>query len=402
MSAIRTRLHRVEAHWHWILVPVVLLVLFLVGYWPRHAARQKLATQASTAEQSVPRVKVVPAVAAEGGRSLVLPGTLAAERQALVNARATGYVRRWLVDIGDRVRAGDVLAELETPELDQQLAQARSALRQKKAAFAQAIANLDYAKVTATREDALLAESLSSKQTNDQAHSQVKVWEANVAAARADIAAAQATVGQLVQLVSFGRVVAPFDGRITQRNIDVGTLVNAGGAPAAANAQPLFRIEANDPIRVFVQVPQAFALSVKDGQTASVSVRQVPGRAFEGRVTRTAGTIDPTSRTLRVEIDVPNPKGELLPGMFADVTIEVAVAHRVVRVPSSAVITDARGVHVATVDASGRVHLVAVVRGLDNGNEIDVIEGLNGGEKVIATPGGDVAEGMRVEAVTNP
>jgi RND family efflux transporter MFP subunit len=147
-------------------------------------------------------------------------------------------------------------------------------------------------------------------------------------------------------------------------------------------------------------VPQAFALSVKEGESASVSVRQLPGRVFDGHVTRTAGTLDPASRTLNSEIDVPNPTGELLAGMFAQVTIAVSVAHRVVRLPSSAVITDARGVHVATVDGHGLVHLVAVQRGLDNGREIELIEGLNGGEQVMVNPGGDVTDGTRVEAVT--
>jgi RND family efflux transporter MFP subunit len=160
-----------------------------------------------------------------------------------------------------------------------------------------------------------------------------------------------------------------------------------------------FRIEAIDPIRVFVQVPQAFAPSVKDGETADVSVRQIPGRVFEGHVTRTAGTLDPALRTLNVEIDIPNPKGDLLGGMYTEVAIVVAVAHRVVRVPSSAVITDARGVHVATVDDTGRVHLVPVVRGLDNGRDVDLVEGLVGGEQVIASPGGDMAEGAQVEPV---
>jgi RND family efflux transporter MFP subunit len=220
--------------------------------------------------------------------------------------------------------------------------------------------------------------------------------EANVHAGEANVAAARASVRQLGQLVSFGHVVAPFDGRITQRTIDIGSLVIAGGA---AGSLPLFRIEAIDPIRVFVQVPQAFAASVKDAEAASVSVRQIPGRVFEGRVARTAGTLDPALRTLDVEIDMPNPEGELLGGMYAEVTIAVAVAHRVVRVPSSAVITDARGVHVATVDGTGRVHLVEVVRGLDNGREIELVEGLVGGEQVIASPGGDVVDGARVEPV---
>ena len=315
----------------------------------------------------------------------------------MVNARATGYVRRWRVDIGDRVHVGDVLAELDTPEsFDQALQQARATLKQQDAALEQAIANRDFAKVTASRQDVLVGQGLVARQDADQADAQFKVGEANVHAGDANVAAAEASVRQLGQLVSFGHVVAPFDGRITQRTIDVGSLVIAGGA---AGSLPLFRIEAIDPIRVFVQVPQAFALSVKDAEAASVSIRQIPGRAFEGRVTRTAGTLDPALRTLNVEIDIPNPKGELLGGMYAQVAIEVAVAHRVVRVPSSAVISDARGVHVATVDVAGRVHLVEVARGLDNGRDVDLIDGLVGGEQVIASPGGDVADGVQVDPV---
>ncbi len=381
------------ARWMAALAAPVLVLLFFAGYWPGHVARTKLAIAASPAAGKLPRVVVARAVAADGGRTLTLPGSLVADRQAPVNARATGYVARWRFDIGDHVRAGDVLAELDTPELLQQLAQARAAVRQKEGALEQAVANRDFAQITAQREDALLAASLSSKQSNDQAHAQEKVWDANVHAADADVAAAQASVRQLAQLVSFGRVVAPFDGRVTQRNIDVGSLVTAGAG------QPMFRLEAIDPLRAFVQVPQAFALSVKNGQRASVVVRQLPGRTFEGEVTRTAGTLDPALRTLTVQVDVPNPKGELLGGMFAQVTLAVAVAHRVVRVPSSAVITDATGVHVATVDGAGVLHLATVQRGQDMGREIEIVEGLSGGEQVVVTPASDVTDGMRVEAV---
>jgi RND family efflux transporter MFP subunit len=383
-------------------MPVALVLLLFAGWWPRHAARSRLVAASSAAHESLPRVKVATAVAADGGRSLTLPGSVMADQQAAVNARATGYVRRWLVDIGDRVHRGDVLAELETPELDQQLAQSRAALEQKHAALEQAEANLAYARATAGRQDALLAQALASQQDDDQARAQRDIWVANVHAAESDIAAAQANVRQLQQLVSFGHVLAPFDGRITRRNIDVGSLVNAGGSPSASSGQPMFRIESTDPLRVFIEVPQRFALSVKPGEPASVSVRQLPGRAFEGKVTRTAGTLDPASRTLHVEVDVSNPSGELLAGMYAYVTIAVALAHRVVRVPSSAVITDASGVHVATVDGSGQVHRVVVQRGLDNGRDIDLVEGLVGGEQVLVNPGGDVTDGMRVEAVLGP
>ena len=404
MSAISRPFHRIGARWgHWpmaTLGAVVLAALFVAGYWPRHAAQKRLLAASNAAQNNLARVKVVSAVAVDGGRSLTLPGNLVPNHQALINARATGYVGSWRVDIGDRVHAGDVLAQLETPELDQQLAQARAALRQKEGALEQAMANRDYAVVTALRDDSLLAQALSSRQNNDQTHAQVKVWEANVHAAQADVEAARANVRTLGQLVSFGQVVAPFDGRITQRNIDVGSLVTAGGAAGSSGGPPMFRIESTDPMRAFVQVPQAFALSVKEGETGSISVRQLPGRVFEGHVTRTAGTLDPVLRSLNTEIDVSNPSGELLGGMFAEVSIAVAVSHRVVRVPSSAVITDARGVHVATVDVAGQVHLVAVQPGVDNGHEIELVEGLNGGEQIMVSPGGDVTDGMHVEAVT--
>ena len=406
MITISSPFHHVDWRWRrWMtatLVPLVLVALFFAGYWPRRSAQKRLLAESSAVVHDLPLVKVAAAVAAPGSRSLTLPGSLTAYREALVNARATGYVARLRVDIGDRVHAGDVLAELDTPELDQQLDQARAALKQKEAALQQAMANRDYARVTASRMDTLLAQKLVSKQDYDQANAQNHIWEANVRAAQADVAAAQANVRELVQLVSFGHVIAPFDGRITQRNIDVGSLVTAGAASGASSGQPMFRIEAVDPIRVFVQVPQPFALSVKEGEAASVFVRQLPGRVFDGHVTRTAGTIDPSARTLNVEIDLSNPTGALLSGMFAQVTIAVGLAHKVLRVPSSAVITDARGVHVATVAGKGEVRLVAVSRGLDNGREIELVDGLNGGEQVIVNPSGDVSDGMRVQAVRGP
>jgi membrane fusion protein (multidrug efflux system) len=392
MNAIASQLPRVSRlPYRWLFVPVSLVVLFVGGYWPRHTAQRKLDAASRAQERALPRVNVMTAVAVDAGRSLTLPGSFVADRQAVINARATGYVARLAVDIGDRVRAGDVLAELDTPELNQQLAQARSTLDQRQAALAQAIANRDYAQLSAQRQDALLP-GITTQQAVDQAHAQVKVDEANVGAARADVEAARANVRQLLQLVSFGRVLAPFAGRITQRNIDIGSLVVAGG-------QPLFQIEAIDPMRVFVKVPQPFVLSVKDGQAARVSIRQLPGRVFEGRVTRTAGTLEPASRTLNTEIEIPNPNGELLGGMFADVSIAVALQHRTFRVPASAVITDGQGVHVATVDPGGRVQLLAVQRGLDNGAEIELVDGLAGGEQVVVNPGAAVSGGMRVQAV---
>jgi membrane fusion protein (multidrug efflux system) len=339
----------------------------------------------------------VKAIAVGSGHALTLPAGLVPMQQTLVYARASGYVRRWLVDIGDRVKRGQLLLQLDTPEVDQQLAQARASLSQTVAALAQAQANRDYAHVTERRQADLVAKSLIAAQDYDQARTQAAVADANVRAAQASVAAQRANAGNLAQLVSFGRVYAPFDGTITRRLVDVGTLVNAG---SGSNAAALFEIAATDPMLAYVDVPQVFAPSVRAGADAKLTVKNFSGRVFAGRVTRTAGALDPTSRTLRTEVALPNRSGELLAGMFVQVSLDVAVSHLVVRVPASAIIADARGVHVALVDGSGKVHLVAVTPGLDNGSTVDVVAGLSGGEQVIATPPSDVADGMPVQAVS--
>ncbi|HEX9578419.1 MAG TPA: efflux RND transporter periplasmic adaptor subunit [Myxococcales bacterium] len=375
---------------------LLLAAAFLAGYLPRRMARAKLAAATPTAPAG-PRVAVVKAVAVDAGRLLTLPAGLAPNQKTLVYARANGYVNRWLVDIGDRVEKGQLLLQLDTPELDKQLAQARASLMQTVAALAQAQANREYAWITARREAELFAKQLISAQENDQARTQAAIWDANVSAARANVAAQRANVGQLQQLVSFGKVYAPYAGTITRRLVDVGTLVNAG---AGANAAALFEIVSTDPLQAFVDVPQVFAPSVRVGAEAKIAVRNFRDRVFTGHVTRTAGALDAASRTLRTEVDLPNPTGELLAGMYVDVSLDVAVSHQVIRVPSSAIISDARGIHVGVVDGSGKVHLVAVTPGLDNGSTIDVVAGLSGGEQVIAAPPSDVTDGMQVQAVS--
>ncbi len=381
----------------WIAAAVlVLAAAFFAGYLPRRLARAKLAAGTPTAAVA-PRVSVVKAVLVDPARQLQLPAALVADQQTLVYARASGYVSRWLVDIGDRVKKGQLLVQLDTPELDKQLTQAKASLSQTMAALAQAQANRDYAYITSKREAQLFAKSLISAQENDQALTQARVWDANVNAAKATVAAQRANVGQLEQLVSFGKVYAPYDGTITRRLVDVGTLVNAGAGTTAA---ALFEIASTDPMQAYVDVPQVYAPSVRVGAEAKVAVRNFRGRVFTGRITRTAGALDPASRTLRTEVDLPNPKGELLAGMYVDVSLDVAVTHQVIRVPSSAIIADARGVHVAVVDGSGKVKLVAVTTGLDNGNTIELVTGLSGGEQVISAPPSDVADGMQVQAVT--
>src|SRR6266850_5261805 len=235
----------------------VLIAAFMAGYLPRLQARTKL-DGVTKRNATLPRVAVTPAISEGPTRELRVPGNLVAVKQALIYARASGYVRRWHVDIGARVQAGDVLAELDTPELNQQLQQARASLSQKLAALKQAEASNEYLQVTAQRQNTLFKQQLIAQQAADQANSQASVGAATVRAAQADVAAQEANVRQLEQLVAYGRVVAPFTGTITQRLIDVGSLVNAG----AAQGGSLFQLQATDPLRVVIQVPQTYAPTV--------------------------------------------------------------------------------------------------------------------------------------------
>lgn len=374
------------------LAVAALIVAFLAGYLPRLNARAKLA-EVTPHNAALPSVAVTPAISEGLARKLRLPGNLVGDKQTMVYARASGYVRRWHVDIGAHVHSGNLLAELDTPELDQQLKQARASLSQKVAALEQAQANNEYLQVTARRLNELYQQDFVSRQDADQANAQAAVGAANVTAAKADVTAQQANVRELEQLVVYGRVVAPFAGTITQRFIDVGSLVNAGATQGGA----LFQLQATDPLRVFIQVPQTYAPSVRVGVDATIEVRQYTGRPFLGKVTRTAGALDPATRTLTTEIQVSNQAGQLSPGMYADVTLPVAVSHPVVRIPSSAVIYDASGVHVAVVDDRSRVHLVAVQPGRDNGTEVEIVDGLQGGERVVVSPPAGLTNGAQVQ-----
>jgi RND family efflux transporter MFP subunit len=373
----------------------VLFVAFVAGWLPRRLARVR-AAQTATMQQAPPRAIVVTASAEGTGRDLTLPGGLVAMQRTLIYARASGFVRKWYVDIGDRVRTGQLLAGLDTPDLDQQLAQARASLSQRQAVVDQAEATTLYAHLSAARQNDLAARNLVAQQDADQANTQAAVSDGAVASARADVRAQRDLVRQLEDLVSFARVTAPFDGTVTERLVEVGSLVNAGAGTAA---QALFEVEATDPLRVFIRVPQTFAPAAHAGEAVDVVVRQYPGRKFEGKVTRTAGALDPASRTLETQVVVPNASGALLPGMYCEVTIALDVSHRVVRVPASAIVFDAAGVRVAVVGDGGHVHMVTVQPGRNLGNEVEVVEGLDGGERVLSAPPADVTEGMRVQPV---
>jgi RND family efflux transporter MFP subunit len=376
-----------------VIAAAALAALFLAGYLPRHRAQKSLAASTAAATADAPHVDVIHPRVESNVRTLTLPGNLQAPEATAIYARATGYVRRWLVDIGDKVTQGQLLAEIDTPDLDQQLQQARETLGQSKAALEQAKANERYAAVTAQRYRELLAQHFVSQQDVDQTQAQAAVGAANVHAAQSAIAAQTANVRQLEELKAFARVTAPFAGTITERHIDRGALVT----PGSASGKPLYMIAISNPLDVIVKVPQPFASGIAVGAAVKVRVRQYPGRDFAGKITRFSGSLDAATRTLPVEAQVANDSGELFPGAYADVSFPAGLAHGIAVIPVSAVIVDAQGVRVAIVDGSSKAHFIPVQIGRDQGQEVEIVDGLTGKESVITAPSGNIVEGTLVK-----
>jgi membrane fusion protein (multidrug efflux system) len=373
-----------------IALAVVLLALAL-GYLPRRGKRLALRASAESSQKALPRVEVTTPKLGASDRALQLPGTIQPLQVTMLFARASGFVRAWHADIGDRVNAGQLLAEIETPELDQELMQGRAQLQQARASLTQAEANRTLAKANLGRARTLAPSGVVSRAELQLNEAQAQVGDANVTVANANVAAQRANIRRLEQLKAFSRVTAPFAGTITQRLVEVGALVTAG------NAQPLFRLAAMDPARVFVQVPQDVATSVRAGVAGNVSLREYPGKVFKGQVTRSAGALDEATRTMNTEIRVPNSEGELLPGMYAEVAITLPASHRVFELPATALLSDSRGQRVAVVDAQHKLHLVPVVVERDNGTSIDIASGLSGNESVVKIGSAAFEEGMPVD-----
>ncbi|HEY5227692.1 MAG TPA: efflux RND transporter periplasmic adaptor subunit, partial [Opitutaceae bacterium] len=290
-----------------------------------------------------------------------------------------GYIQKWNVDIGDRVKAGQVLAIIETPDLDQELNQGRASL-------AQAQANLEIARISADRWKDLGSQNAVAQQDVDQK-------SADFSAAKAAVAAAQANVDRLAQLKDFQQVTSPYDGVVTVRNAQVGALVNAGAGTE------LFHIAETDVLRVQARVPQTYVRSVKVGLRADIRVPEFPGRTFKGTVARFAGSLDSASRTLLVEVRLVNADGQLLPGMFGEVHFTFTAAQPAVILPSEAAIINAAGTQVATIDASNRIHLIPVKFGRDFGAHVEIIDGLQPGTRVVAKPSDAMTEGLEVSPV---
>lgn len=364
---------------------------FAVAFVPSRRGRAALLEAVHTERTALPRVEVVKPKEAAASRSLRLPATIRPLEETVIYSRANGFVADWKVDIGDKVKADQVLAELETPDLDQEILQAKAQLAEAEAAKKQAAANRDFAKSTLDRFGKLAAEGLATQQELDEKSAQAQVNLANVDVAEANVGTQKANLARLYKLKSFATVTAPFAGTITARTIDRGALVVAG------NSAPLFKIAATDPVRVFVDVPQDMAPSIKVGSPASISVREFPGRVFEGKIARSAGALDQTSRTLSTEIRVPNPDGTLLTGMYVEASLTLPTPHRTLELPATAVSTGAKGVRVQVVDASDTVRFVPVVLDRDLGATVHVASGLDGTERVLKLVSADLAEGSRVE-----
>jgi len=386
---------------------VLFLVLLLVGVVPRVRNQRELASAAQTVQTAAPEVYVIrPEPAA--GADLSLAATTQAIQDSIIYARTSGYLSKRHVDIGDKVEAGQLLAEIASPEIDQQLRQGEADLRQSEKNLDLQKANLDLARATMGRYEAADAEGAVAKQAVDQSVSAYRTAQAAVAAAEANVQSNRANVQRLQELTSWQRVLAPFSGAVIQRNVDVGALITAGSpvnntavAPSSVTggANGLFEVARIDSLRVFVNVPQAYAPNVTVGLPVLIAVRGQLGQPVMGKVTRTASAIDPGTRTLLTQVDIPNQAHRLLPGMFVYVTFKIAPSGTRWRVPATAVIFNAQGTRVAIVGVGNTLRFQEVVLGRDFGTSIDVQAGLQGHETIVKQPTVSLQEGQRVTPI---
>ncbi|CAN5296954.1 efflux RND transporter periplasmic adaptor subunit [soil metagenome] len=381
---------------------LVLVVLLVVTIIPRRSVTSELRAEA-TARDSAPAVQVTTVHRAAPGSELVLPGTIQALHESAIYARVTGYVKRWQADIGAVVRSGQLLAEIDAPELSQSAEQAQAQLTQTRAALGLARADLERWK-TLARDSAVTGQELDQKR-------------AASAAAEANTGAADANLRRLVQTRQYTRVTAPFAGVITARNVDIGSLITpAGGtsAPAGASgigggaaAGSLFRIAQTDTVRIYLTVPEAYATSIRPGLEAVVTAQGIPGRTFTGFVVRTSAALDATSRTLLTEVDIPNRDFALLPGMSAQASLHFPRTTPPLLLPASTLVIRSSGVQVMVFEPSpggegGTIHLRPVQVGRDYGGTVEVADGLSDGMSVVLNPNADLVDGAKVRLIAGP
>jgi membrane fusion protein, multidrug efflux system len=362
------------------MVAVVLLVLLIAGgltLWDHVGHERALAKE--TERETVPTVAVVYPLSEKPDEDLVLPGSLLAYEESPIYARTNGYLVRWYKDIGSRVEKGELLAKIDTPEVDQELNQSRATREQ-------ILAQMDLAKISADRWENLRKSDSVSAQEADQ-------YVSGYQQSKANLAAADANVRRLEQLEGFKDVYAPFSGVLTKRNVDPGALINAG---AGAAGRELFDLARVDPLRVYTSVPQAYAPYIKVGATTTVTLQEFPGQKFTGKVVRTAEAIDPGTRTLLTEVDVPNANGRLLPGSFGEVHFAVGSGVNKVTVPVNAMLFRAEGPRVAVVGADGKVQLRPINIGRDYGATLEVLGGVSPADRIIINPPDSLEDGQPV------
>ena len=420
----------------WI-AAVLAVLLLAAGVIPRIRRHDRAAETADTASVSLPNVVVVKAKLASGSSDLELPGSIQAINLASIYARTNGYVRERFVDIGTPVKAGQLLAVIASPEIDQELAQGRASLEQSRAALEQAKANLaqavaqvnqakanvgqaqaneEIAATTNERWTRLVNKGVLPKQQGDERRSAFNARqaetkaaiaaqataEANIGSRTADILAARAAIDaqlanvrRLEEMQSFERVLAPFDGVVTERRIEKGDLVSAG----SGTDRNLFSIAQSKTLRIQVSVPQNYAVDLHPGQNAEVTLRERSGETFHGKIARTAESITAATRTLLVEVQVDNSSGRLLPGMYAEVKFTLPRSHPVVIIPGSALVVNAQGTRVVRIQPDRRVHLVTVQAGRDLGTEVEILSGLAGSEELVNNAPDNLAEGQQVNVL---
>jgi RND family efflux transporter MFP subunit len=372
---------RTKSRGWWIGVGALCLALVLAAWGIVSRMSAEAALRASTEKAATPTVIVTKALAGPAVNEVVLPGSVKAVLETPIYARTSGYVKTWRTDIGTPVKAGELLATIDSPEVDQQLRQAQAELKT-------AQANAAVAQSTAKRvADLVATQSVSRQEGEDRA--------AAASATAATVASNQANVERLRQLAGFEKVTAPYAGVITARETDVGNLINAG----SGMGQEMFRIADISKLRVYVQAPETYAADVKTGAVAELHFSEHPGKVFPAAVTRTAHALDPQSRTLLVELDVDNKAGVLFPGSFAEVHFKLPAANRGVRLSGNTLLFRAEGLRVATVDGAGKVTLKAIKLGRDFGTTVEVVEGVSPSDQVVVNPPASLDNGDHVHAI---
>jgi RND family efflux transporter MFP subunit len=359
---------------------ILVAAVFISGVWSRVSARKTL--NAETAQVALTAVSVVTPQQTAPTEEIVLPGNVQPFITSPIYARTSGYLRKWTVDIGAHVKKGQLLAVIETPEVDQQLQQSLSNLSTAKA-------NLALAETTKNRYEGMIRSNAVSQQDVDNT---VGTYNAN----KAIVEANQANVKQLEALQSFEKIYAPFDGVVTARNTDIGDLINSGSSGGVKT--DLFHIAQPGTLRVYVNVPEEYSQGTKVGMTADLSLAEFPGRKFQGKLVRTAEAINMTTRTLLIEIDVNNPAGELLTGSYAEVHLKMPTQASTLLLPVNTLIFRSQGLRVGVVK-NGKVELAAVTPGRDSGNQIEIVSGIKPDDQVIINPPDSIVSGQRVQIV---